>query len=1026
MQSNLDRDKGGYTADGYKDTLTVDDTLIVNCVNYGNVTSRHYAAGIAITSNRTVNCGNEGNVTIVTEAGGDVGASGILRSLMGGLQGGIPVIIESCYNTGDITITSSGNVYAADADGISSARDSMISNSYNTGDISILASSVTTNGEPRVAGINHPSHVNNSSYTPYIKNSYNTGTTKLIKKDGSYTVETPGKVNDGTFGLYELENNYAGAVPGTFTAADLGPAFVEDGGNINGGFPVLKWQVAVPYYAVDFTGLPTGGTLTVKTAGGAARSAGAGGVYLLSPGGYSYAATDVEGKAIAAGAFNVVSGPKTVALTATVTFTELPDGATLTVRNSLGALQTGADGIYELPNGSYTYSATDGTETVGGTFTVAGAGLTIALPPLAPRSPVTFGVTPSGATVTVRDSKEKIVSPASGTAYSLYIGQSYTYTASAYGYVSQSGEITVENDPRTVAVTLERQYVTVTFTPSPTGATVVVEDAKGTILTPVGGRSYSLIVGEQYTYTVSAEKYDTKRQSFTASELLTTINVPLDIARGEYPPGWDKWRPSFGVYILNADGTTGTRIGNWLYDLDAKTYGGYDADGVFAEAEFIEDRSNNPIVYSGMDMMPASRLGVVKKYIKADSVIDYYNGNNGDYPDVTPDNYRLFDVKTQTNSVAAEDPYLSNSPNMKGGNWDSPGGTNGLWAWIGVFDTFSRTTRYYYPDFLKGTNSWMTDKTGYKSQPLTNGTPVPTVLAITGYDERINRMPTSITGSDEQIGDDAELRAAIDYLTEKTDNERALRNFEGMRADIFDLTLGEPESRPLGGDSSYYVGAVWIAPTYRTLTVGMSSNDAAVGFANVQQVGGVYRAAAGQTVRFTVTSPEKPITGVSAGGSTLTADAGGVYSFTMPNADAGIFVNLLEEHDIRVVKDGGAATAALSARKARMGDTVTFTVVPGTGFELADVRLGQEALAADAGGVYSFTMPDAPATITLTLNVRGDVPKHSVKVSEDVTGGLITANTQEAFAGEAERLRLKDEQDVVGMVKEVRRARQGK
>jgi AbrB family looped-hinge helix DNA binding protein len=33
---------------------------------------------------------------------------------------------------------------------------------------------------------------------------------------------------------------------------------------------------------------------------------------------------------------------------------------------------------------------------------------------------------------------------------------------------------------------------------------------------------------------------------------------------------------------------------------------------------------------------------------------------------------------------------------------------------------------------------------------------------------------------------------------------------------------------------------------------------------------------------------------------------------------------------------------------------------------------------------------------------------------------------QEAFAGEAERLGLKDEQDVVNMVKEVRRARRGK
>ena len=191
--------------------------IIYNCKNYGNLTRENGAAsGIVSSSNGSdweqftnvtntiINCVNYGNII----ANGNY-CGGIAGYFLGN-------ILNSC-NKGNVTST---GIYTG---GIAGCMDGNIKNCYNLGNIS---------GNNYVGGIKGMSDKGISDNATVV-NCYSVGEiNSIIANEGDiagYIENNPEIINCYT------KND-------TFTAKDLGDAFVDDTENVNGGYPLLYWE----------------------------------------------------------------------------------------------------------------------------------------------------------------------------------------------------------------------------------------------------------------------------------------------------------------------------------------------------------------------------------------------------------------------------------------------------------------------------------------------------------------------------------------------------------------------------------------------------------------------------------------------------------------------------------------------------------------------------------------------------------------------------------------------------------------
>jgi hypothetical protein len=315
----------------------------------------------------------------------------------------------------------------------------------------------------------------------------------------------------------------------------------------------------------------------------------------------------------------------------------MPSEAVLTVKRAETEIEPITEGgkTYTLEVGEQ-YSYTGGAEnylTAGESLipTVNQAAITLNLPHQTVN--VTFDVEPSDASVTVKTAQQITVNPtvAGGNIYALNVGDTYSYTASRANYVTSATATITPTTAQNVTITLEREYALIKFN-IPYGSKVEVKDSNSQVVTQIPGteidpdsvtakyldsNSYNLALGLAYSYSVTLTGYQTATGTHTVTSA-NTVTVNLTRDGGTYPTGWSKWRPSFGVYILNRDGTTGKQIGNWDYDETAASYGTNNGT-TFVESPLITT-FGTPLVYSGIDSMPAVRLGVVKKGITAQSI----------------------------------------------------------------------------------------------------------------------------------------------------------------------------------------------------------------------------------------------------------------------------------------------------------------------------------------------------------------------------------------------------------------------
>lgn len=139
----------------------------------------------------------------------------------------------------------------------------------------------------------------------------------------------------------------------------------------------------------------------------------------------------------------------------TLTLTNLPDRASVELKDAGGKTVTGANGVYTVAAGTYTYTVSKfGYETKTGNITVsADVNETVTLSELATRT-LTFAVTPADATVTVTHPVGGPIAAEADGGYKLYLGETYAYTVTKAEYITVSGSFTAtKNDTITVTLT---------------------------------------------------------------------------------------------------------------------------------------------------------------------------------------------------------------------------------------------------------------------------------------------------------------------------------------------------------------------------------------------------------------------------------------------------------------------------------------------------------------------------------------------------------------------------------------------
>ena len=141
---------------------------------------------------------------------------------IGGIVGVVNGTVSGCYNAGTIKVN--GNF--TEAGGIIGVNypSATVTNCYNKG---------TINGYQNVGGIAGMTHNATGLYLT-VSNCYNIGTV-TGSKDVS---EIVGSVLSGKGAILNCYTKSQGP-----TAAKLGDAFADDTMNINGGYPILKWQL---------------------------------------------------------------------------------------------------------------------------------------------------------------------------------------------------------------------------------------------------------------------------------------------------------------------------------------------------------------------------------------------------------------------------------------------------------------------------------------------------------------------------------------------------------------------------------------------------------------------------------------------------------------------------------------------------------------------------------------------------------------------------------------------------------------
>ena len=217
---------------------------VKNLTVIGTVSGSSHVGGIAATSSGTVeNCLFDGTVTT---SSGSASAGGIVGRASKGNR------IVNCVNTGDIKNTCTSYSSTLNIGGIVGYTYGTVENCYSTGNVSARTDRDTNKGIGGIAGQVYASAV--------LRNCYVTGAVTGPEAGISPVVNlvVSGATVENCYYLHAAGTGAATAGTAQKTAEEMRtPEFAAemgmhlDGGNSNGGFPVLPWQGGTPVDNAD-------------------------------------------------------------------------------------------------------------------------------------------------------------------------------------------------------------------------------------------------------------------------------------------------------------------------------------------------------------------------------------------------------------------------------------------------------------------------------------------------------------------------------------------------------------------------------------------------------------------------------------------------------------------------------------------------------------------------------------------------------------------------------------------------------
>jgi hypothetical protein len=210
-----------------------------------------------------------------------------------------------------------------------------------------------------------------------------------------------------------------------------------------------------------------------------------------------------------------------------------PESTTIVLKDSVGAIMQPCDTLkYELYIDQLcTYTATNADyATLTDIPFVYNWEDAIVVPMTEKTYTITFAVTPSAATIVVKDAEDAVVAPTSNRlVYVLAdssVAGSYTYTVSAPGYEDGTGTIDAQADA-TETVSLSVLTWEVVYSVTPTSATFVLSDAADDPITPdsttpAGTYTYNALqdsrVAGNYSYAISKAGYASGSDTLTLQD----------------------------------------------------------------------------------------------------------------------------------------------------------------------------------------------------------------------------------------------------------------------------------------------------------------------------------------------------------------------------------------------------------------------------------------------------------------------------------------------------------------------------